>query len=65
LRWLRDAAFNAGDWGNGDLYVFFVDKTGTWKASGARPELVSKNDIYTADDYGTLFMRERLSRLQV
>ena len=53
------AAFNAGgDWRNGDLYVFVVDKTGTWKASGARPELVGKNDIYTADDNGKLFMKE-------
>ena len=53
------AAFNAGgDWRNGDLYVFVVDKSGTWRASGARPELVGKNDIYTADDNGKLFMKE-------
>ena len=53
------AAFNAGgDWRNGDLYVFVVDKTGTWKASAARPELVGKNDIYMADDNGKLFMKE-------
>jgi cytochrome c len=33
------AAFNAGgDWRDGDLYVFVIDKTGTWRASGARPE---------------------------
>ena len=52
------AAFNAGgDWRNGDLYVFVVDKTGTWRASAARPELVGKNDIYTADDNGKLFMK--------
>ena len=35
------AAFNAGgDWRDGDLYVFVIDKTGTWRASGARPELI-------------------------
>ena len=35
------AAFNAGgDWRDGDLYVFVIDKAGTWKASGARPELI-------------------------
>ena len=37
----RFAAFNAGgDWRDGDLYVFVIDKTGTWRASGARPELI-------------------------
>jgi cytochrome c len=35
------AAFNAGGgWRDGDLYVFVIDKTGTWRASGARPELI-------------------------
>ena len=27
------AAFNAGgDWRDGDLYVFVIDKTGTWRS---------------------------------
>ena len=53
------AAFNAGgEWRDGDLYVFVIDKTGTWKASGARPELVGKNDMNTPDANGKLFMKE-------
>ena len=53
------AAFNAGgDWRKGDLYVFVIDKTGTWKASGARPELVGKNDLNTPDANGKLFIKE-------
>ena len=33
------AAFNkGGEWRDGDLYVFVIDKTGTWRASGARPQ---------------------------
>jgi signal transduction histidine kinase len=53
------AAFNAGgDWRNGDLYVFVLDKTGTWRASGARPELVGKNELNTADADGKLFIKE-------
>src|SRR4029079_7481071 len=31
---------NGGEWRDGDLYVFVIDKTGTWRASGAHPELV-------------------------
>jgi hypothetical protein len=27
---------NGGEWRDGDLYVFVIDKTGTWRASGAR-----------------------------
>jgi hypothetical protein len=39
------AAFNAGgDWRDGDLYVFVVDDSGTWVASGARAELVGTMD---------------------
>ena len=39
------AAFNAGgEWLDGDLYVFVVDDSGTWVASGARPELVRTKD---------------------
>lgn len=39
------AAFNAGgDWRDGDLYVFVVDDSGTWVASGARAELVGTKD---------------------
>ena len=35
------AAFNGGgNWRDGDLYVFVIDKNGTWRASGARPELI-------------------------
>lgn len=53
------AAFNAGGgWRDGDLYVFVIDKTGTWRASGARPELVGKNDLNTPDADGKLFMKE-------
>ena len=53
------AAFNAGgDWRNGDLYVFVIDKSGTWKASGARPELVGKNDLNTPDANGKLFIKD-------
>jgi cytochrome c len=53
------AAFNkGGEWRNGDLYVFVIDKTGTWKASGARPELVGKNDLNTPDANGKLFVKE-------
>ena len=41
------AAFNAGgDWRDGDLYVFVIDKTGTWTAHGARPEVIgTKADL--------------------
>lgn len=53
------AAFNAGsDWRNGDLYVFVIDKTGTWRASGARPELIGKNELNTPDANGKLFIKE-------
>jgi len=53
------AAFNAGgDWHDGDLYVFVIDNTGTWRASGARPELVGKNDLNTPDADGKLFVKE-------
>jgi cytochrome c len=53
------AAFNAGgDWRDGDLYVFVIDKTGTWKASGARPELVGKNDLNTPDANGKAFVKD-------
>ena len=53
------AAFNAGgDWVDGDLYVFVIDNTGTWRASGARPELVGKNDLNTPDADGKLFVKE-------
>jgi cytochrome c len=53
------AAFNAGgDWRDGDLYVFVIDNTGTWRASGARPELVGKNDLNTPDADGKLFIKE-------
>ncbi len=52
-------AFNeGGDWRNGDLYVFVIDKTGTWKASGARPELIGKNELNTPDANGKLFIKE-------
>ena len=35
------AAFNGGgDWREGDLYVFVIDKTGTWRANGAWPEMI-------------------------
>jgi signal transduction histidine kinase len=52
-------AFNAGsDWRNGDLYVFVIDKTGTWRASGARPELIGKNQLNTPDANGKLFVKE-------
>ncbi len=53
------AAFNAGgDWRDGDLYVFVIDNTGTWRASAARPELVGKNDLNTPDASGKLFVKE-------
>ncbi len=53
------AAFNAGgNWRDGDLYVFVIDKSGTWKASGARPELIGKNDLNTPDSNGKLFIKE-------
>jgi cytochrome c len=53
------AAFNAGgNWRDGDLYVFVIDKTGTWKASGARPELVGKNDLNTPDANGKFFIKD-------
>ncbi|HEX2840151.1 cache domain-containing protein [Hyphomicrobium sp.] len=53
------AAFNGGgDWRSGDLYVFVFDKTGTWKASGARPELIGKNDLNTPDPSGKLYVKE-------
>jgi hypothetical protein len=41
------AAFNAGgDWRDGDLYVFVIDKTGTWRSHGARPEVIgTKADL--------------------
>jgi cytochrome c len=53
------AAFNkGGEWRDGDLYVFVIDKTGTWRASGARPELVGKNDLNTPDANGKLFVKE-------
>jgi len=53
------AAFNAGgDWRDGDLYVFVIDNTGTWRASGARPELVGRNDLNTPDADGKLFIKE-------
>ena len=33
------AAFNKGDeWRDRDLYVFVIDKTGTWRATPVRPE---------------------------
>jgi len=40
-------AFNAGgDWRDGDLYVFVIDKTGTWRSHGARPEVIgTKADL--------------------
>jgi len=53
------AAFQVGDdWHDGDLYVFVIDNTGTWRASGARPELVGKNDLNTPDAGGKLFIKE-------
>ena len=53
------AAFNAGSgWRNGDLYVFVIDKSGTWRASGARPELIGKNQLNTPDANGKLFVKE-------
>jgi signal transduction histidine kinase len=53
------AAFDAGgDWRDGDLYVFVFDKTGTWRASGARPELIGKNDLNTPDASGKLFVKD-------
>lgn len=53
------AAFDAGgDWRKGDLYVFVIDNTGTWRASGARPELLGKNELNTPDANGKLFIKE-------
>jgi cytochrome c len=49
---------NSGEWRDGDLYVFVIDRTGTWKASGARPELVGKNDLHIADSDGKLYVKE-------
>ena len=49
---------NGGEWLDGDLYVFVIDKTGTWRASGARPDLVGKNNLTTADSDGKLFVKE-------
>ena len=49
---------NGGEWRDGDLYVFVIDKTGTWRASGAHPELVGKNDLHTADSNGKLYVKE-------
>jgi len=34
------------------------DKSGTWKANGARPELIGKNDLNTADANGKLFVKD-------
>ncbi len=52
-------AFNDGsEWRDGDLYVFVIDKTGTWRASGARPDLVGKNALNIADSDGKLFVKE-------
>ena len=50
------AAFNAGgDWRDGDLYLFVIDKTGTWRASGARPEEIgTKADLDKPDIKETL-----------
>ena len=41
------AAFNGGgNWRDGDLYVFVIDKTGTWRSHGARPEVIgTKADL--------------------
>jgi cytochrome c len=41
------AAFNKDDeWRDGDLYVFVIDKTGTWRATPARPEDIgTKTDL--------------------
>jgi hypothetical protein len=51
--------FNTGgDWRDGDLYVFVIDNTGTWRASGARPELIGKNELNTPDANGKLFIKE-------
>ena len=51
------AAFNAGgDWRDGDLYVFVIDKAGTWRASGARPELIG-----TKADLGKPAIKESLA----
>jgi signal transduction histidine kinase len=53
------AAFNTGgDWRKGDLYVFVIDKTGTWRANGARPELIGKNELNTPDANGKLFIKD-------
>jgi hypothetical protein len=41
------AAFNKdAEWRDGDLYVFVIDNTGTWKATPTRPEDVgTKRDL--------------------
>lgn len=43
-----DTAFPSFDkdaqWRDRDLYVFVIDNSGTWVASGARPELIGKMD---------------------
>ncbi len=49
---------NGGEWRDGDLYVFVIDKTGTWRASGARPDLIGKNALSIADSDGKLFVKE-------
>ena len=38
--------------------MFVIDNTGTWRASGAQPELVGKNDLNTPDADGKLFVKE-------
>lgn len=53
------AAFNVGrDWRDGDIYVFVIDNTGTWRASGARLDLVGKNGLSTPDAGGKFFIKE-------
>jgi cytochrome c len=52
-------AFNAGgDWRDGDLYVFVIDKAGTWRAHGARPEIVGTNNLNTPDADGIFFIKK-------
>lgn len=50
-----------GGWRDGDLYVFVIDKTGRWKASGARPDHVGKNELNTPDANGKLFRQRVVS----
>lgn len=53
-------SFNTdAQWHDRDLYVFVIDSSGTWVASGARPELVGTKDdrpfikeIVAVDDQG-------------